>query len=236
MKCRFCFSELEEEFDFCLVCGNRNLKLAGLFAESGRLNLALFGDVQRTLTFRIYGEWESLRNTFEVIWEKLHRKRADKLYLSGESRDIISETERILKLNALYPLYISVLEPMEMNEFLRTLSEFMMSSGEMEKVHLKPESKIGGAHSTIIGGREGRGLVMRIAESEFVKKIVPGVIENKGTTTGSVRLKLTRSDDRGNIRALLIHGGSVQQIHVITTARNREEGEMLIKMLRSLLH
>ncbi len=105
---------------------------------------------------------------------------------------------------------------------------------EILRSDVEPKHKIRGAHSTIIGGREGRDLLNRIAESEYVKKIIPGVIENKGTSKGSVRLKLTRCDRNGNVRALLIHGGTVQQIYIITTAKNREDGEILIERLRSL--
>ncbi len=103
------------------------------------------------------------------------------------------------------------------------------------KSDIDPKRKIRGSHSTIIGGRDGRELLNRIAESEYVKKIIPGVIENKGTSKGSVRVKLTRCDRNGNIRALLIHGGTVQQIYVITTARSEKEGEVVIERLRALL-
>jgi len=103
------------------------------------------------------------------------------------------------------------------------------------KSDIDPKRKIKGSHSTIIGGRDGRELLKRVAESEYVKKIIPGVIENKGTSKGSVRLKMTRCDRNGNIRALLIHGGTVQQIYVITTARSEKEGEKIIKRLASLL-
>jgi len=103
------------------------------------------------------------------------------------------------------------------------------------KSNIDPKRKIKGSHSTIIGGRDGREMLRKIAESEYVKKIIPGVIENKGTSKGSVRVKLTRCDRNGNIRALLIHGGTVQQIHVITTARSEKEGKLLIEKLKALL-
>ncbi len=107
------------------------------------------------------------------------------------------------------------------------------NSTSISKSHIEPKLKISGSHSTIIGGREGRKLLKRIAELEYIKKIIPGVIENRGTSKGSVRLKFTRCDGNGNIRALLIHGGAVQQFYIITTAGNREEGEVLLEMLRS---
>ena len=106
---------------------------------------------------------------------------------------------------------------------------------DIPKSDIEPKRKIRGSHSTIIGGRVGRELLMKLAESEHVKKIIPGVIENRGMTKGSVRLKITRCDGRGNVRALLIHGGSVQQIYVITTAPSQEEGEVLMEKLRTLI-
>jgi len=105
----------------------------------------------------------------------------------------------------------------------------------LKKVNTKAEKKVHGSHSTIIGGREGMKLVYKLASSEYVKKIVPGVIENKGTVSGGIRLKVTRSDEKGNIKALLIDGATVQKLHVITTASNKEEGEEILKILRSLI-
>ncbi len=65
-----------------------------------------------------------------------------------------------------------------------------------------------------------------------MKKVVPGVIEGNATSIGGgVKLKLTRSDERGNVRALLIDGSSVQQVYVITTASSREEGEEVLRLL-----
>ncbi|WP_456478403.1 DUF2103 domain-containing protein [Geoglobus ahangari] len=235
MKCRTCFSELEEDYDFCLRCGSRNVLLCGLHSGDV-LTLVLVGDSGvRYLTFKEYGEWESRRNLYEVVWEKLHRKRAGEVVVSGRDVESIVEAERMLRLTSLYSARILTSEPLPLHEFAERLERFVRVRDEIPRVSIPAGEKIGGAHSTIIGGREGRDLVMRLASSEFVKKVVPGVIENKGTTTGSVRLKLTRCDDRGNIRGLLIHGGSVQQIHVITTAKNREEGEVVMRELRSLL-
>ena len=77
--------------------------------------------------------------------------------------------------------------------------------------------------------------MLRLASSPYVKKIVPGVIENAGVGGGGVRLKLTRCDARGNIRALLIDGASVQQVYIITTAGSREQGEEILKELRGLV-
>lgn len=235
MKCRTCFSDLGEDYDFCLRCGSKNLTSAGLHAGK-RISLILIGeDGKSVLTFREYDDWESRRNLYEVIWEKLHRKRADEIVVSGDDSERVREADRMLRLTSIYSTKILVSEPMELNEFADRLERFVRVKGEIARVNIPAGEKIGGAHSTVIGGREGREFIMRLASSEFVKKIIPGVIENKGTATGSVRLKLTRCDDKGNIRGLLIHGGAVQQVHIITTAKNREEGEVVMRTLRSLL-
>lgn len=234
MKCRVCFNELDEDFDFCLRCGSKNLISAGLHAGE-KISLIFVGDFRKVLTFREYDEWESRRNLYEVIWEKLHRKRADEIIVSGTGMERIAAAERMLRLTSVYSAKILTSEPMGLEEFAEKLESFVKARKNLVKVKISLDEKIGGSHSTIIGGREGREYLMRIASSDYVKKVIPGVIENKGTTTGSVRLKLTRCDDRGNIRGLLIHGGSVQQIHIITTAKNREEGEVVMRELRSLL-
>ncbi len=234
MKCRNCYAELDEDLDYCLRCNSRNADYSCVYFGK-KLHLIFIGDRIFKMDFKIYEEHESIRNLFEVIAEKIHRKRVEEVFICGESYEKIQFAERMLRKYALTNLRIYVSEAMEFEEFVENLMKFLKKRDEIEKVKIPAEKKIGGSHSTIIGGREGRNLVMKIASSEFVKKIVPGVIENSGVATGSVRIKLTRTDDRGNIRALLIHGGSVQQIHVITTAKNKEEGEFILKNLKNQL-
>jgi hypothetical protein len=143
----------------------------------------------------------------------------------------------MLKRVALTPISITITNPFKSaEEFFNHLVDHLRTVKELRKVDIKPEDKIHGAHSTIIGGREGLKLIHKIATSEFVKKIVPGVIEAKGSALGGgVRFKLTRCDDRGNIRGLLIDGATVQEIHIVTTVRNKEEGEVILKILKGLL-
>lgn len=231
MRCRNCKAELEEDFDFCLYCNTRNADYSALYFGN-KLYLTFIGDSVRTTGFRIYDEPESLRNLFEIVAEKIHRKRVDEVFVCGEDWKKIEFAERMVRMYSLTDLKTYVSEPMDFEEFLENLLRFLKKRREIAKVDIPAEKKIGGSHSTIIGGREGRNLVLKIASSEYVKKIIPGVIENSGTATGSVRLKLTRADERGNIRGLLIHGGSVQQLHIITTAKDMEEGEFILKNLR----
>lgn len=90
-----------------------------------------------------------------------------------------------------------------------------------------------GRHKTVIGDREGLKLVGEILSHKDVKRVIFGRIENKGSRTGhGLRFKITRVDERGNIRAILSYGSSNQEIHIITTASSREEG---LKVAEELL-
>jgi hypothetical protein len=49
-----------------------------------------------------------------------------------------------------------------------------------------------------------------------------------------LRFKITRVDERGNLRAILSYGSSNQEIHIITKASSREEGLKIAKELMEL--
>ena len=106
----------------------------------------------------------------------------------------------------------------------------------MTKSHSTPE-KIGGAHTTIIGGRHGKKLIDTILDHSEVKRIVPSVINVKGNTAahGGIIGKVLRSDSRGNLRMIITHGTAVQEIRVITTVADDTEGERLMNELNALL-
>ncbi len=238
MRCEKCFAELKSPTSYCLNCGHRNALGGGIFADERRIYLFFVGkDREESHAFRLYEEEESIRNVFEVIAERIHEKRLEEIFVSGKSEDLIDLASEMVKRVALTPLTVCLTEPFESpKDFFEHLVKHLRTVRELKKVDIKPEDKIHGAHSTVIGGREGMKFLQRIARSEFVKKIIPGVIEAKGTAVGGgVRFKLTRCDDRGNIRALLIDGSSVQEIHIVTTARNKEEGEVVLKILRGLI-
>lgn len=182
------------------------------------------------LAFRRYEDEVSLRNLYEVIAEKVYERRVEELYISGKNRDLIYEAVESLK-SFLYPFTVYVTDIFENSaEFFSKLEKNLRVRSSLKTVDLPPEDKIHGSHSTIIGGREGYSFILRLAKSPYVKKVVPGVIEGNATSSGGgVRIKLTRSDDKGNLKALLIDGATVQQIHVITTASTKEEGEAILK-------
>ena len=86
-------------------------------------------------------------------------------------------------------------------------------------------SKLGGAHTTIIGGRTGKKAVEVVARHRKVKRIVPSVISVKGHAGGKTIAKVLRPDTRGNLRLLISSGTSAQELRIVTTAGTVEQGE-----------
>ncbi|WMW24578.1 DUF2103 domain-containing protein [Methanolobus sediminis] len=101
----------------------------------------------------------------------------------------------------------------------------------------KPECKLGGSHTTIIGGRAGKKIVSMLSQHPSVKKVIPSVIavKGKGNSGGKLTAKIQRPDDRGNLRLLLSHGTSFQELRIVTNVGSFEEGEDIMKELNSLL-
>lgn len=97
------------------------------------------------------------------------------------------------------------------------------------------KSKLGGSHTTIIGGRAGRKLVRLVSQHPEVKKIIPAVISVKGTAGGKLFGKLLRADSRGNLRLLLSEGRSVQELRLVTTVGTAVEGERIVDELTEIL-
>ncbi|AEA46257.1 DUF2103 domain-containing protein [Archaeoglobus veneficus] len=240
MICRNCGTELVSPAAFCLVCNTRNALGCGLFCDGS--NIYLFFIAARgheSFKIALYeDEFEiSRRNAFELAAERMHEKRVEDVFVSGTDRKAILDAAEWVRRTAIHPVSVITTDTFNSpEEFCDAISRHLRAKTVLRRIDARPEDKIGGAHSTIIGGREGAKLLHRIATCEYVKKIVPGVIEAKGTAAGGgVRLKLNRSDERGNIRAILIDGASVQKVLVITTASNAEEGEEVRKILEGYL-
>ena len=98
-----------------------------------------------------------------------------------------------------------------------------------------PRNKLGGAHTTIIGGRAGKKLVKLVSQHPEIKKIIPSVISVKGMAGGSLTGKVLRADARGNLRLLLSEGRSFQEIRLVTTVGTAEEGERIMDELNKIL-
>ncbi|WP_094227962.1 DUF2103 domain-containing protein [Methanolobus psychrotolerans] len=101
----------------------------------------------------------------------------------------------------------------------------------------KSKSKIGGSHTTIIGGRNGKKIVSVLSQHPKVKKVIPSVItvKGKGNSGGMLTARVLRPDDRGNLRLLISHGTSFQELRIITTVGSFAEGKSIMEELNLLL-
>jgi hypothetical protein len=95
--------------------------------------------------------------------------------------------------------------------------------------------KLGGAHTTIIGGRAGKKLIKLVSQHPAIKKVIPSVILVKGVAGGNLTGKVLRSDARGNLRLLLSEGRSFQEIRLVTTVGTAEEGDRIVNELNEIL-
>lgn len=231
MQCRRCRSPLERPGDYCLVCrtANADAVVLELGRERGRVTALYEEEIlgARTITTTPeVGEAESveLRNFAGRIADEVLRKRPETVYVTGE-REVIAAVRAELH-----------------HEFRRVPAEnpveAALGGGEemLAVVDVPPGEKLGGAHSTLIGGRDGRRAVETVAAHPHVKKLIPGPIESGGASTGGgVRAKVTRAGTGGNVRLLIRDGSSVQENRVVTTAGDRESGERIREDLNEVL-
>lgn len=223
MECRQCASSLERPGDYCLVCRSENADTVVIECSRERATVTtLFDDEivgQRTVTTKkeTDGRWEltELRNFAGRISDEVRRKRPEEVYATGE-REVISAVRGEIH----QPFYrIDDDEPIEAVRRKR-------GDPALDVVEASVADKLGGSHSTVIGGRDGRQALETVAEHPHVKKIIPGPIDagGSGSRTG-VRAKATRADQHGNVRLLIRDGSSVQENRIVTTAGDRELGE-----------
>ena len=242
--CKNCGRALEYPSQFCLHCNTRNAEFCVVYLFQGKkfegdvvelVFITHAGEVEKH-SYRLYPEHESIRNTFEAIAENIHWRRVEGVFASGVDEFKAKLCFELFSRYSISSIEVIPLPPQSLEDIVEKLLKSLRVEKKLRRIEIKPEEKIGGAHSTVIGGREGRKLLHEVAKCEYVKKIVPGVIEGRGTSSGGgVRLKLTRSDDKGNIRGILIDGTSVQKVLVITTASNEDEGEHVRLVLQKML-
>lgn len=233
MECRRCATTLERPGDYCLVCDTHNADAVVLDLGTERAVVtSLDGDT-------VVGRWDvttvpedgeeagvvQLRNFAGLVTDEVHRKRPEEVYVAGD-REVI----RAVRTKLHYPLYrVDETDPVE-----ATLAR--RGETPLEVIDRPPEAKLGGSHTTLVGGRDGRRAVLTVAGHPHVKKVVPGPIDagGSGSRTG-VRAKATRADDNGNVRLLIRDGSSVQENRVVTTAGAREMGERVAEDLNEAL-
>jgi hypothetical protein len=223
MECGRCASPLDRPGDYCLVCRTANAETVVL--ELGRERSTattvdgetVVGRRTVTTTPETDGERVSseLRSFAGQLADEVRRKRPEEVYATGD-REVL----RAVRAQLHYPFYrIDADDPIE---------AVLDRRGEsaLEVVEASVAEKLGGTHSTLIGGRTGREALSVVAAHPHVKKIIPGPIDAGGSSARTgLRAKATRADGNGNVRLLVREGSSVQENRVVTTAGDRDRGE-----------
>lgn len=234
MECRRCASPLDRPGDYCLVChtGNADTIVLDIGRERATVTMVDEDEVvgETTVTTTPDDGEETgvieLRNFAGKIADEVLRKRPEEVYAAG-NRDVLRATRaqvhhEFYRVNDDEDLVQSVIE--------------RRGDRALDVVDLAPKEKLGGSHTTLIGGRDGRAAIQTVAEHPHVKKVIPGPIDAGGTGSQSgLRAKVTRSDGNGNVRLLLRDGSSVQENRIVTTARDRDGGETIREDLNEAL-
>jgi hypothetical protein len=223
MECRCCATPLERPGDYCLVCRSTNTDTIVLDCERERATVTcLFEEevvAERTVTTKREPDERlvtaELRNVAGRIADEVRRKRPEDVYATGDH-----EVLRAVRSDLHYPFYrIGSEDPIEAVRRKR-------GDPALEVIEASVAEKLGGSHSTLIGGRDGQRALETVASHPHVKKIIPGPIDagGSGSRTG-VRAKATRADEHGNVRLLIRDGSSVQANRIVTTAADLKHGE-----------
>ncbi len=223
MRCRRCEAGLERPGDHCLRCGTSNTDAVVLEIGQSAATVTMLREmavVGETTVSTIVDEDAQLgtvhrRNYAGRIVDQLHRKRATSVYATGD-RSII---ERVRAQVTAEWFRIDAEDP---------VAHVTAGGGaeELTVVDRPPREKLGGRHTTLIGGRRGRAVIQLIAEHPHVKKIIPGPIDaSGGRSQVTLRAKVTRPDHNGNLRFIMGDGTSVQENRIVTTARDHSSGQ-----------
>lgn len=231
--CGTCGTTLDRPGDYCLVCRSANADGVVIEVDPDRATITMLADTDPVgavvvTTVPETGDRErttARRNYAERVAAEVRRKRPEAVYAAGD-RDLVRSIQADLR----YPVYrVEADDPVGTAIGRRDERDLAVD-------HRPPAAKLGGSHSTVIGGRTGRRILETIAGHPHVKKIVPGAIDAGGT--GSQRgthAKATRADTNGNLRVLIRDGSSVQAVHVVTTAMDRDRGERIREDLTATL-
>ncbi|MFB6152085.1 MAG: DUF2103 domain-containing protein [Haloarculaceae archaeon] len=233
MECRRCGSPLDRPGDYCLVCRTGNADAVVLELDRDRARVTTIVDERvvgaREITTTPEDGGEAgvveLRNFAGLVADEVRRKRPDEVYAAGD-RDVLRAVRSQLR----YEFYrVEDDDPVEAALTRR-------GDAPLEVVDAAPGEKIGGSHSTLVGDRDGQRAIYTVAGHPHVKKVIPGPIDAGGSGSRSgVRAKATRADENGNVRLLIRDGSSVQENRIVTTARERDLGEVVREDLNEAL-
>ncbi len=224
MECRQCGSPIDRPGDYCLVCRTDNADAVVLDLDRDRAAITSLREDEVLGTYVVTTTPEpdnseqvttELRNFAGLIADEVRRKRPEEVYATGD-RDVL----RAVRAQLHYDFY-----RVEGEDPIQAVLD-RRGEAPLEVVEASVAEKLGGTHSTLIGGRTGRRVLAVVAEHPHVKKIIPGPIDAGGASSQSgLRAKATRADGNGNVRLLVRDGSSVQENRIVTTAREREMGE-----------
>lgn len=233
MECRRCGTALERPGDYCLECDSSNADAIVVDVDPERATVSVLDDgevLAETVVTTVPEDDDerrptAVRNYAGRIADEVRRKRPDAVYAAGE-REVV----RALRATLRYDVRrVDDETPVEAALARR-------GDRDLDVVEKPPLEKIGGSHSTLIGGRTGMDAIRTVAEHPNVKKVVPGPIDASGaSSSGGLHAKATRADAGGNVRLLLREGSSVQENRVVTTARDRDGGERVRAALNEVL-
>ncbi|MFQ3295215.1 MAG: hypothetical protein ACI9PP_001452 [Halobacteriales archaeon] len=233
MNCGECASPLERPGDYCLVCRSPNCDTVVLDADRDRAGVTMVdeGEVVGSTTITTTpedgdeSEVVELRNFAGRIADEIRRKRPEEVYAAGD-RTVVREVR-----DDLHYSFYRVEKDDPVGAVLDRGDDRALAVDERP-----PVEKIGGRHSTLIGGRDGRDAIQTVAGHPHVKKVIPGPIDAGGNGSQSgLRAKATRADENGNVRLLIRNGSSVQENRIVTTARDRDTGERVREDLNEAL-
>lgn len=234
MKCGVCKKKLEQPGDYCLECDTRNCESVYVKTKdkSAEVTFLDTNSVHGKTTLNWIENGESKnervleRNFVGRIVDIVRRKKPEYVYINADSSRIRAFRSHLP--NAEIFIFKPESNPIE------DIQNHMSTKG-LETVEKNPSDKLGGSHTTVIGGRDGESVIMSIASCSFVKKVIPGPIDGGGNSGGGFRSELTRSDSSGNIKVLIKEGGTVQAIRVVTTAQDRDSASIVEERVEKLI-
>lgn len=242
-KCPICGERLIYPAAYCIFCNNILTYFLLVYYSKTKIIIVCFNKKGEIIGIdylknflHLYnspneeGYHITVRNLAYQIFERIHSRRPRKVYLNISNKELLRELEYFL-----FYEYVK-LSCSSLKECIDKVLRIEMKGKRLEKINVLPKEKIGGKHTTIIGEKKGLEIILKIASIPYVKKIIPGRIHAKGSKGGGgIRVKISRIDDKGNIKVILSEGQTNQDIYIITTASTFEEGKIIAEYIRKVL-